>query len=114
MWRSVSKPSFQSFTKELHIASKLNHENVIKLEGFMIERDYPSLITPWAEGGTLNEYIRKHRGCSLLPIVWLNFSGLSGINSNFIKACGIADVLAYLHGKDIVHADLKGVGTYFL
>ena len=42
----------------------------MKLEGFIMEENYPSLVTPWAEGGTLNEFIKKHVGCYLVPIVW--------------------------------------------
>ena len=61
--------SFQRLAKELYIASKLDHINVVKLEGFVMDGDSPSLITLWAWGGTLNDYIKKHAGCDLLRIV---------------------------------------------
>ena len=61
--------SFQRFAKELYIASKLDHINIVKLEGFAMEENSPSLITLWAAGGTLNKYIKEHARCNLLRIV---------------------------------------------
>ena len=59
----------QYFAKELYVASGVDHENVIKLSGYIMEEGHPSLVLPWAGGGTLPDYIKKHPDYPLLPIV---------------------------------------------
>lgn len=74
-----------------------------------MEAGLPELITKWAEGGTLNAYIENHSGCPLLPIVCTIRRWHTCTDAVCLKACGIANGLAYLHENDIIHADLKGV-----
>ena len=53
----------------MSIWSKLSHENIIVLEGFILEDVYPAIISRWAEGGTVTEYVKSNPDCNLLIIV---------------------------------------------
>lgn len=59
----------QSFAKELAIWAKLDHINIVKFEGYIVEHGYPSVVSSWANGGTVTEYVRKNSNCDLLLIV---------------------------------------------
>lgn len=52
--------------------SELDHENIIKLEGFLLNDLNPpsaTIITRWADGGTLDEFVRNHPKCDFVEIV---------------------------------------------
>ena len=53
----------------MEIWSKLEHENIIVLEGFIIEDAYPAIVSEWAKGGTVTEYVKSNPDCKLLTIV---------------------------------------------
>ena len=53
----------------MDIWSKLSHENIVVLEGFILEGAYPAIISEWAEGGTVIEYVKSDPNCKLLIIV---------------------------------------------
>lgn len=39
------------------------------LEGYILEDDYPSVVSAWVEEGTVDEYIKNHPECDLENIV---------------------------------------------
>ena len=67
----VTNPDFrlQAFCKELYIWSSLEHANIVKLHGFMIEDDYPSLILEWVSNGTVIEYVKANSQCDRVKLV---------------------------------------------
>ncbi|KAI5119220.1 hypothetical protein M0805_007731 [Coniferiporia weirii] len=77
--------------KEIYILSKLFHPNIVPLIGFLPrEGDYPAIVSEWMDNGSVMQYLRAHPECDLLHLV-----------------LGMAEGLAYLHEKDVVHADIK-------
>jgi serine/threonine protein kinase len=67
------------------------------------------LVSPWMERGNLHDYLDEFRQKSRLPFV----SSLLHSTDNSSPISQISDVangLAYLHGLQIVHSDLKAVG----
>lgn len=47
--------------KEMYIWSKLpEHPNIVAFEGFIMDKKLPSIISKWADGGTINEYLKDH------------------------------------------------------
>ncbi|KZT36003.1 kinase-like protein [Sistotremastrum suecicum HHB10207 ss-3] len=87
----------------MRIWSKINHENVLAFLGFCF---FPtplqdgttllSLVSPWMKNGTVVSYIRQHPEVDRLDIIW-----------------GVLRGLKCLHGKGIVHGDIKG-GNVFM
>lgn len=55
--------------EELLCWSKLDHVNIVRLEGYVEENGYPSVVYIWAGGGPVNEYVASHPTCDLLDIV---------------------------------------------
>ncbi|KAG2142790.1 kinase-like domain-containing protein, partial [Suillus bovinus] len=75
--------------------ARLLHKNILPLYG--IAQDFghfPSLVTPWVNEGSLNDYIDSHRlslGCKL------------------DLAKQVVAGLGYLHAHSIVHGDISGL-----
>ena len=60
----------QSLAKELYIWSKLNHPNILGLEGFYVEDGrHPALVSKWIENGSVIDYLKKHPDIPCLSIV---------------------------------------------
>ncbi|KLO10840.1 kinase-like protein [Schizopora paradoxa] len=83
------------FVNEIRIWAKLEHENVLPLQGFYFEGEelMPNLVSEWMEDGTLDEYVIELPLCCSETVALLR---------------GISAGLAYLHSKKIIHGDLKG------
>ena len=68
---------------------KLNHPNVISLEGFFGDK----LMMEFADGGDLSDFIKNHANAS------------KKMKTHF--CIGIAEGLEYIHEQGIVHGDMK-------
>lgn len=83
--------------KEVHIWSKLRHENVLRLLGITTEFEFTvSIVSPWMSRGNVRDYVRD-RAVDPCPLIM-----------------GIAKGLHYLHSYDpspIFHGDLKGANV---
>lgn len=77
----------QSFAKEMYSLSKIEHKNIIQLEGYVLENGFPTIILEWAEGGTVIEYIKANPDCDLVEIVCLCPFPLN-------SSCGADDLLS--------------------
>ncbi|SJK97930.1 uncharacterized protein ARMOST_01186 [Armillaria ostoyae] len=78
--------------KEIKAWAKLDHCNVLPMLGICDDfRNIPSLISPWMDQGTANQYMKTHTDIKLIPVL-----------------SGIASGLQYLHRNNVVHGDLKG------
>ena len=61
--------SRQLLVKEIRIWSRLAHKNILPFLGFIIEGEYPSLISEWMENGTALNYVRENPDTDILELV---------------------------------------------
>lgn len=82
-----------SFQQEAKIASRLNHDNVIKVLDFGISKSgQPYMVMEYFDGRSLQQIIADHK---------LSMSSATEI---FLQVCS---ALKHLHGHDVYHRDLK-------
>ncbi|KAK9788455.1 hypothetical protein WJX73_009181 [Symbiochloris irregularis] len=87
-----------AFWREAHLLSRINHPNVLRMYGVVVESDQdPSIVgimTEYARGGSLSANLRS---CgAYLPLV-----------ARAQLALQIASGMAFLHESNVVHFDLK-------
>ncbi|CAE6473375.1 unnamed protein product [Rhizoctonia solani] len=71
-----------------------HHPNILPLLGLAIFNGRLSMVSPWMSNGNLSAYLRKHENS----------------NADRITLCEqIRAGLVYIHGRDMVHGDLKPV-----
>lgn len=88
------KNGSNEFDNELAILKSLNHENVVKLIGYFTSPPKEKcLVLEYISGGDLSTYIDNNK-----PNNW---TILSGLHYQIIEG------MEYLHGRNIVHYDLK-------
>ena len=85
---------------------RLDHKNIVPL--LSITTTPLQLISEWMPGGGLKDYIETHPNTNLLGLVGVLPSCLI-LFSLPPQICDIAEGLSYLHYRNIVHGDLKGV-----
>jgi tRNA A-37 threonylcarbamoyl transferase component Bud32 len=81
------------FAHEVELLSTLEHPHIVGYVSHGLTDDAaPFLVMPWLEGVDLEQRLRD---------------GPLSIEDTLTLARGVADALAYLHGKGLVHRDLK-------
>lgn len=81
----------EDIERELSIWKSLEHQNILPLLGHChLYGRYVALVSPWLRGGTVDKSRMKTRGEELRMIT------------------GLAQGLAYMHNRGIVHGDVKG------
>lgn len=102
----------QAFSREAILWSQVKHPNVLPFYGvYQLDDMYHKvcLVSPWMENGNLREYLATHPQTDRLLLVSSTYIPIPTI-SDYIQARGVARGLRYLHDRNIIHGDLKGVG----
>ncbi|KAL5640216.1 hypothetical protein ACGC1H_007480 [Rhizoctonia solani] len=86
----TTKKELKRITREIYHWSKLDHENVNKLMGVIIFRERLGMVSEWMEHGNLRQYISRNNDIDRPEL-----------------CVQIARGVAYLHGVNMVHGDLK-------
>lgn len=76
---------------QINILKKLSHPNIVKMHEFYCNEKYYQLIMEYCKKGELFQYIKKSFTEKQLAVIFYQI--LSG--------------LCYLHGKDIIHKNIK-------
>lgn len=65
--------TMQHLAKEMNVWSKLEHPNILQLLGYVVEGDYPCLVSHWMDNGTVSRYLQDHPEYDLVKMVRLLF-----------------------------------------
>jgi calcium-dependent protein kinase len=84
---------FNQISKEINILKALDHPNIIKIYEFYQDNEYYYIITEFCEYGDLSNIIEKENA--------LHESTVKIIMRQILSS------VAYLHGKNVIHGDLK-------
>ncbi|KAG8949224.1 hypothetical protein FRC03_000413, partial [Tulasnella sp. 419] len=82
--------------REIRIWEQLNHDHIVPLLGFTFIDEYPCMVAPWYESGTVIKYIHDCPEADKSQLI-LN----------------VIDGLIYLHSYNppIIHGDIKGANV---
>ncbi|CAE6476285.1 unnamed protein product [Rhizoctonia solani] len=88
--REDGSKSIKRAMREIYNWSKLEHENVHKLLGVTMFQGRLGMVSIWMEHGTLQQYLNQRNDISRHAL-----------------CLQIAEGVAYLHGVNMIHGDLK-------
>jgi serine/threonine-protein kinase len=83
----------QKFVEEAQTLARLDHPNVVKVGDVFSENNTAYMVMPFVEGLTLQQTVMQHGSLSYERAV------------NYIAQ--LSEAVGYIHGKDILHRDIK-------
>lgn len=89
----------ERFRNEAAVQASLRHPHITLLYEYFVENNLPCLVMEYVEGLTIEQHIRRN-GPFSEEVAWKLLAQ-------------VASALAYLHGKGIVHRDLKSGNIKF-
>ncbi|XP_024543267.1 serine/threonine-protein kinase STY46 isoform X1 [Selaginella moellendorffii] len=84
----------KEFAQEVFIMRKVRHKNVVQFIGACTKPPNLSIVTEYMSGGSVYDYLHKHRSVLKLPMA-------------LRVAIDVSKGMDYLHQNNIVHRDLK-------
>ncbi|KAF8701056.1 hypothetical protein HU200_033951 [Digitaria exilis] len=84
----------REFAQEVYIMRKVRHKNVVQFIGACTKPPNLCIVTEYMSGGSVYDYLHKHKGVFKLP-------ALVGV------AMDVSKGMSYLHQNNIIHRDLK-------
>ncbi|ONM23236.1 Serine/threonine-protein kinase STY46 [Zea mays] len=84
----------REFAQEVYIMRKVRHKNVVQFIGACTKPPNLCIVTEFMSGGSVYDYLHKHKGVFKLP-------ALVGVATDVSKG------MSYLHQNNIIHRDLK-------
>ncbi|CAN1276307.1 Serine/threonine-protein kinase STY46 [Linum perenne] len=84
----------KEFAQEVYIMRKVRHKNVVQFIGACTKPPSLCIVTEFMSGGSVYDYLHKHKGVFKLPSV-------------LKVAIDISKGMNYLHQNNIIHRDLK-------
>jgi len=109
----VSTVLLQQFCKEVILWNMISHPNVLKLAGVRGDMEKGQFITvsEWMEHGNIMQFTRKNHVNRLELVRGFPFPPLLPFTKARQQLHGAVQGLKYLHGANLTHGDLKGVGS---
>ena len=97
--KQADKPSFMKyFQNEITILKTLNHPNIVKFEELKMTKDYYYVVMEYINGGSLTDCLQKYQK---------KYGKAFPENIVQYLMRQIIDAIKYIHGKNIIHRDLK-------
>lgn len=84
----------KTLNHEVSLLKELNHENIVQYFGLSSEDGFINIFLEYVPGGSVSSLL-KQCGCFEEPLI-----------RTFVRQVLVG--LTYLHGKDIIHRDIKG------
>jgi hypothetical protein len=84
----------QSFISECRALASLKHPHILSIIGMSLQMPYTYIISEYCKHGSLDQYMQRHPGevSFVRRIEWMT---------------QVADGMAHLHAKQVIHRDLK-------
>ncbi len=92
--QAIDDQFLNTFKSEAKVMAQCNHPNIVRLFGICMEEGKLALIMEYLEKGSLDKFLEKN------DLPWPR---------RYSIAADIGKGLAYLHGRNIVHCDLKSL-----
>ncbi|XP_022880658.1 mitogen-activated protein kinase kinase kinase 3-like [Olea europaea var. sylvestris] len=90
----TSKESLKQLNQEITLLSQLSHGNIVQYYGSDLNEEALSVYLEYVSGGSIHKLLQEH-GSFREPVI-----------QNYTRQ--ILSGLAYLHGRNTVHRDIKG------
>ncbi|KAJ8767007.1 hypothetical protein K2173_012516 [Erythroxylum novogranatense] len=84
----------REFAQEVFIMRKVRHKNVVQFIGACTKPPSLCIVTEFMSGGSVYDYLHKHKGVFKLPFL-------------LKVAIDVSKGMSYLHQNNIIHRDLK-------
>lgn len=95
------KKDIERCMKEISIWRELQHENILPFYGLCwMSNGVPALVSPWCDHGDINRYVERCKPGK---------PDIDGLKLELLHQ--VLHGLEYLHGKDVVHGDVKGANV---
>ncbi|KAG8897401.1 hypothetical protein FRB99_008171, partial [Tulasnella sp. 403] len=88
---STQRQTLKLVRAEVEAWKSLNHPHVLRFLGLYNKKDRLFMVSPWAEGGVLTEYLVRNPGANRARFIYQ-----------------VSDALKYLHEQNVIHGDVKG------
>ncbi|KAH6791396.1 mitogen-activated protein kinase kinase kinase 3 [Perilla frutescens var. frutescens] len=89
-----SKESLKQLNQEIHLLSQLSHPNIVQYYSSDLNEERLSVYLEYVSGGSIHKLLQEY-GSFAEPVI-----------QNYTRQ--ILSGLAYLHGRNTVHRDIKG------
>jgi serine/threonine protein kinase len=90
---AIYEESRQKFIEEAQALTRLNHPNVVKVVDVFAENNTAYMVTPYMERTSLQKVVEQRGKLSYNTAI------------NYITQ--LSEALGYIHGKDMLHRDIK-------
>ncbi|XP_034893067.1 mitogen-activated protein kinase kinase kinase 3 [Populus alba] len=91
---STSKECLKQLNQEINLLSQLSHANIVRYYGSELSEERLSVYLEYVSGGSVHKLLQEY-GAFKEPVI-----------QNYTRQ--ILSGLAYLHGRNTVHRDIKG------